>query len=161
MNVVHLILGEGKDLTIWQMSARAFIVFVLGLILIKLSGRRSFGMQMPFDNVIVILLGAILSRAVVGASPFLPVIAASLVIVLLHRLCAWIGLYNKPFGRIIKGNQRILYDKGELNYKNMTKGLISFEDLMEGVRESANLDSLDEVETVYMDRTGRISVIKK
>jgi uncharacterized membrane protein YcaP (DUF421 family) len=161
MNFIYLVFGEGKDLTFWQMGARALIIFIIGLMLIKLSGRRSFGMQMSFDNVIVILLGAILSRAVVGVSPFVPVIFASLVIVLLHRLCAWGGIYSKAFGKLIKGDQMILYENGELNQKNMKIGMISLHDLMEGMRENSNLESFDQVKTIYLDRNGKISVIKK
>jgi hypothetical protein len=45
---------------------------------------RSFGGRTALDNIIVILLGALLSRAIVGASGFFPLIASSFVIVIIH-----------------------------------------------------------------------------
>jgi uncharacterized membrane protein YcaP (DUF421 family) len=161
MDFLRIIWGEGKELTFYQMSLRALVVFILGLILVRLSGRRSFGMKMPFDNVIVILLGAILSRAVTGASPFIPVICASAVIVLLHRLCAWIALYHHGFGKLIKGREEVLYADGKINHESMKDVLVSEKDLIEGIHINANIDSLEQVDKVYLERDGQISVVKK
>jgi hypothetical protein len=77
MRIIDQIFGVGKDLTTLQMMSRTLIVFLLAGILIRLAGRRSFGLHAPLDNIITIMLGAVLSRAIVGASPFLPVIASS------------------------------------------------------------------------------------
>jgi uncharacterized membrane protein YcaP (DUF421 family) len=116
---------------------------------------------MPFDNVIVILLGAILSRAVVGASPFIPTICASLVIVLLHRLFAIIAMYSHGFGKLIKGEERVLYENGKLNDPHMRSGLISKRDLIEGLHLNGNIDTLDDAKSVFLERNGEISVVKK
>jgi len=66
IELIHLVFGEGSDLEIWQMSMRGAVVFVVALVLIRASGRRSFGQHSPFDACITVLLGAVLSRAVVG-----------------------------------------------------------------------------------------------
>jgi hypothetical protein len=43
------------------------------------AGLRTFAKQSTFDNIIVILLGAVLARGVVGASPFWSTVGASVV----------------------------------------------------------------------------------
>lgn len=161
MEIIDKLFGHGEDLNILQMCMRAAVMFIVALILIRFSGRRSFGMRMPFDNVIAILLGAILSRAVTGASPFLHVIAASTVIVVLHRFCAWIALYSDGFGRLIKGEPKILYERGKLNKEDMNHCLISHKDLQEGIRINANIDDVSDAESIYAERNGQISVVKK
>ncbi|HEY5535494.1 MAG TPA: hypothetical protein VIL99_11265, partial [Ignavibacteria bacterium] len=80
MNWFYQLIGEGNDPNPYQMAIRAFIVFIIALVFLRLSGRRTFGMFSPFDNVISVLLGAVLSRAVIGASPFFSTIIAALVI---------------------------------------------------------------------------------
>lgn len=153
--------GEGKELEWWHMCSRAVVIFLLMILLLRLSGRRSFGMKSPFDNTVVFLLGAILSRAVTGASPFVPTVAASLVIVLLHRLCAWLSLKSHSFGRLIKGEPIILYEGGKMNRHNMERSLISEHDLKEGLRNAINSDKLEEAETIILERDGDISAVKK
>lgn len=39
--------GDGPELTFWQMAARAAAVFVIALVLVRVSGRRSFGQHSP------------------------------------------------------------------------------------------------------------------
>lgn len=153
--------GSGENLGCLQMGARAFVIFLLAIVLIRLSGRRSFGMRSAFDNTIAILLGAILARTVVGASPFLPTLCACLVLVVMHRLFAWISLYSHSFGKLIKGQPIPLYKDGKLLEENMSRSLISEHDLRAGLREAINSERLDEVDTVLLDRDGRISVIVK
>ncbi len=161
MNDLREIFGQGTHLTILQMCMRAGLMFFITLILLRLSGKRAFGMRMPFDNVITILLGAILSRAVVGASPFIATVCGATVIVILYRLCAWISLYNDAFGTLIKGSSKILYENEKLNDKNMKNAMITEKDLMEGIRENSNLESKEKAEKVYVERNGSISVVKK
>jgi uncharacterized membrane protein YcaP (DUF421 family) len=152
--------GQGKDLNTLQMCSRGTIVFLVALALIRIAGRRSFGLRMPLDNIITILLGAILSRAVVGASPFLPVVICSFVIVSLHRFLSWLIIKSERLGRIIEGKKFLLFDNGVFIKNEMEKGLTSQEDIMQGVRKSALTEDMTQIEKVYMERNGDISPLK-
>ena len=161
METLIAIFGEGRNLTALQMSCRGIVVFFIALILIRISGRRSFGVRTPFDNIIVILLGAILSRAVVGASEFVPVVICCFVLVLLHRLFGWLVSHYKLFSKWVEGNKIILYEGGKFHKANMRRGLLAEEDVLEGVRRAALTDDLKKIDKVYMERNGEISAIRK
>jgi uncharacterized membrane protein YcaP (DUF421 family) len=161
MDLIIKIFGEGKDLNALQMSSRGIVVFIVALILIRISGRRSFGIRTPLDNIIVILLGAIMSRSVVGASDFVPVIVCCFVIVLLHRLFGWLIANSKRFSRIVEGQKIELYKDGQYIDDHMKRALVCKEDLMQGVRKSALTENMDEIEKVYIERNGDISAIRK
>jgi uncharacterized membrane protein YcaP (DUF421 family) len=160
MNIIELF-GEGKDLTPIQMSLRAIVIFIMALIFIRVSGSRSFGIKTPFDNVINILLGAILSRAVVGASPFIATVCASFSIVLIHRIFAWICVYNNFFGKLVKGEPKILYKDGTLIIKNMKHCSVSEKDLTEAIRIKAGKNSLSDIKQACLERNGEISIVPK
>lgn len=160
-DILLTLFGEGKDLNTLQMCCRSIIVFFIALILIRISGRRSFGARTSFDNIIAILLGAVLSRTVVGASPFIPVVCSCLCIVLLHRLVGWFIAGSPRLARIIEGNKLLLYEKGEFIQPNMSRALVCREDILQGVRGSALTEDLGKIERIYMERNGRITTIKK
>jgi len=86
---INEIFGSGEELAPLQMAARAFIMFFIALLLIRIAGMRIFGIKTAFDNILVIMLGAILSRGVVGASPFFSTIAAATAMILIHKILAW------------------------------------------------------------------------
>lgn len=161
MDTIIKIFGEGKDLNALQMSSRGIIMFMIALVLIRISGRRSFGVRSPLDNIITISLGAVMSRAIVGASDFVPVVVCCFVIVLMHRLTGMLIAYYKNFGRFIEGEKILLYDNGEFLADNMKKALVCQEDLMQGVRKSALTEDMNKIEKVFMERNGDISAIRK
>lgn len=161
METITQLFGEGENQTVLQMSLRAVVIFIITLILLRIAGRRSFGMKSPFDNIIVILLGAILSRALVGASEFLPTVASATVIAVLHRLGAWVGTLNFRFGVLIKGQKIVLFDQGKLDHENMRRALISESDLYTSLRNTMNVETFDSIERAYMENNGRISFVRK
>src|SRR6266496_5851535 len=158
---INELFGRGEDLTALQMAVRSFIMFFIALALIRLGGMRIFGKRTAFDNILVIMLGAILARGVVGASPFFSAVAAAAVMVVVHKILAFLAMRHVWVGMIVKGYRRSLYKNGQFNLKNMRITSISKDDLMEGVRFEINRSDLDGVKEVYIEKNGQISVVKK
>ena len=161
MNTLDQLFGHGEQLTPLQMGFRAFIMFFIALLLIRIAGMRTFGKNSAFDTIIGIMLGAVLSRAVIGASPFLSTIAAGFVMVALHRVIAWISVTQEWLGKIVKGKSQPLYKNGKIQWRNMKTTGVSENDLMEGVRMEGKVKTLGEIEEAQMERNGEISIIKK
>jgi uncharacterized membrane protein YcaP (DUF421 family) len=161
MDFIHTFFGEGKDLNSLQMCCRAIVSFFITLVFIRIAGIRTFGKKTAFDNVIVIMLGSIFSRVVVGASAFVPTTLACLAFVLVHRLLAWISLYSDAVGWLVKGEASSLYADGQRNEKNMRAARISEKDLRESVRQKINEDSFEHVKEVIQERNGEVSVVRK
>lgn len=155
------LIGTSEELTAIQMSSRALIIFMLAYALLRISGRRSFRLHSPLDNVITILLGAVLSRAVVGASPFVPVVAASSTIVLLHRVLAWVTSIFPGTGRLFSGQKILLYNEGRFLAHNLKKGLVNKEEIMHRVRSIRQSNDLSKIDSIYMEKDGEITVINK
>lgn len=158
---INEIFGNGESLSPLQMAARAFVMFFIALLLIRLAGMRIFGIKTAFDNIIVIMLGAILTRGVVGASPFFSTVAAAGALIIVHKVFAWLAMKHVWVGKIVKGYRHCLFYKGEISEKNLRKTSISKDDLMEGVRREIHQNSLADVEQIFIEKTGEISVVKK
>jgi uncharacterized membrane protein YcaP (DUF421 family) len=144
-----------------QMSCRAALMFVLLLAMIRVGGARIFGKKSSFDNVVVILLGAIAARGVVGASPFGATVAASAVIVLLHRIIALLVVKLPAVSRLLKGRPVVLYREGRVLHEQLLRTTIGEDELMESLRLETRQASLDAIEEARLETNGRISFLVK
>lgn len=158
MELIALIFGDDSHLTAAQMSARAAVVFVITLALIRISGRRSFGQRTPFDAATTVLLGAVLSRGVVGASPFAATVGAAAVLVLLHRLVGWLSVRSDRFDVFVNGRERVLVSEGRKDPKALGSALITERDLEEAVRRKLGRVDLAAVRSATLERDGEISL---
>jgi uncharacterized membrane protein YcaP (DUF421 family) len=161
MNIIHYFFGEGSNLTMLQMSMRAFSMFIVMLVLIRVAGMRTFAKKSPFDNIVVIMLGAVLARGVVGVSPFLSTITASVVMVIMHRIIAWLSVKSRKFEKLVKGSYIKLYHDGALIGNNLERTGMSENDLHESLRLETKKLTLAEIDTAFMETNGRISFILK
>lgn len=144
-----------------QMAARAALVFFLALAYVRTGGLRMLGRQSAYDSLTALMLGAILGKAVVSQESFLGTLLAALVIMILHRLVAWITFKSSRAGSILKGKSIILYKNNKPVFENLNRVHITERDLQEAVRKNLNMDDMKHVKEIYMDRSGELSVIKK
>lgn len=161
MEIINELFGHGSDLNALQMSIRALITFFVALALIRFSGMRIFGIKSAFDTCIIIMLGAVLARGVVGASPFIPTIAASTALIVIHKIIAAISVSNQFISHLVKGKPLSLYKSGTVNSKNLKRCSLSYGDIMEEIRLTLNQNTMENIDEIFMERTGKISMIKK
>jgi uncharacterized membrane protein YcaP (DUF421 family) len=161
MESLTRIWGVDEHLTPLELAARAAVMFFIALILVRISGMRAFGKGNAYDTIITILIGGILSRGVIGATPFLSTVAGGLVIVLLHRSIAWATLRSIRFSKLVSGKKVLLYEHGHFIAKNLDKAFVTEDDVMEELRIKVQLGNLDSIDKVYYEKTGEIGFVKK
>lgn len=152
--------GHGDELAALPMSIRAFSMFLLLLLEVRLAGARSFGRKSSFDNVVAILLGAIAARGVVGASPFGSTVVACAVIVAVHRGLARLCVSHPRLASLVEGEPVPLYVRGRILHDKLKLTTISEADLLESHRLETQSAVLSTREEAFMERDGRISFVR-
>lgn len=156
---VDTVFGHGKDLNVLQMSARALVIFFVALVLVRLGGMRAFGRRSSFDTVILVGFGAVITRAIYGASPAIPIIAASAVLVIVHRVVAMLTARVPVLERLVKGRTQVLYRDGELDERTMRRAGISATDLDEAARGRARIASRSDAHEIRLETSGELTVV--
>ncbi len=144
-----------------QLILRAIITYIVALAIIRIGKRRFMGSYTTFDILLGFIVGSILSRAITGAVRFIDAVLVVGVLMILHWVIAAISYYSEYFGEIIKDEPRKLIVDGEIVEDALQKSKIGKNDLMQALREEANLESPEEVKTAYLERDGNITVIPK
>lgn len=154
-------LGIGADdLTWYQMAARAFIMYVAALVMVRLGEKRFLGKNTAFDVILGIILGSVASRAINGSAALVATIVAGFVLVGLHWLMAFISFRSDRFGDIVKGSKRLIVEDGAILWDAMRKSNFSNQDLMSQIRTEANVEDVETVKKAYLERSGEVSVIQ-
>jgi uncharacterized membrane protein YcaP (DUF421 family) len=152
---------EQQELSLSQMALRAVVVYVFGVIMVRLGEKRFIGKFSAFDVIMGIMLGSIISRAITTASGFIPTLAAAFVLIGMHYAFALLAYRFDWFGDLVKGSARTLVLDGEIQWDAMRHGHISEKDLKSALRENAKLDDVSRVRRALLERSGNISAILK
>jgi uncharacterized membrane protein YcaP (DUF421 family) len=153
--------GKATELTTLQISLRAFIIFVVGLCIVRIGDRRSLAQKTAFDAIFIVLIGSMLSRAINGTGPFFTTIAASIVLMVVHRACAFGACKSHGFGTLLKGQSVTLVRDGKIDRAEMRRSLVSDHDFEEDLRLDAKTEDVSTIALARLERSGDISFIKK
>ena len=108
------IFGSGPDLAWYQECARAVLIFLYGLALVRIAGRRIFGKWSALDIVVSIIIGSNLSRALTGGAQLWGTLAATTLLVALHWVLARLVVASPGFSRIVEGRPAELARHGTI-----------------------------------------------
>lgn len=163
LNCFEALLGLGvqpQDLTFVQISLRGVIIFLATLMMVRFGHKRSLAHKTPFDAVLLVILAAVLSRAINGSAPFLATIGGGVVLVVLHRLFAHLAYHSHRFGILVKGTPDTIVRDGECDLRMMGRNHVSMHDLEEDMRLHAHTDDLSKIRLARVERSGDISFIR-
>ena len=163
-NFVRPLLGLGaepQDLTFVQISLRGVVVFLATLVMIRLGHKRSLSRKTAFDAVLIVILASVLSRAINGSAAFFATLGGGLVLVLLHRLLAFIAYHSHWFGCLIKGESEVIVEDGNFVWRTMRRNHISMHDINEDIRLGLHADDISKVKKARVERSGDVSFICK
>lgn len=162
MEIINDIFGlHIEHLSALQMVARAVVVFIVGLVLIRCAGVRTLGRMTAFDQLTLLVVGSILGRSVISGQNFFGALLASLIIILLQRVVGWLTYRSKRLGSIMKGEPILLMRDGKLLEDNMASTLVTEEDVDEALRNHLHAADDKGVKDIYLERSGHISFIKE
>ena len=147
------------DVDSLQMGLRTVLIYAFTLLLVRLGSKRFLAEATAFDVIVGIMLGSVMSRAINGSAPFLPSLAAGVVLVGVHWLLGLLSSRISWFGPVIKGNPVLLIKDGEIQEAGMRRVGLSRHDLEQGLRLQAQHDDPSRVKLAYMERNGSISVL--
>ena len=153
--------GKATELTVLNISLRCFIIFVVGLALVRIGDRRSLAQKTAFDAIFIVLIGSMLSRAINGTAPFFITIAGGIALMIIHRIFAFGACKSHAFGKLIKGTPVTLVRNGEIDWEKMKHNLVSKHDFEEDLRLDAKTEDVSSIQLARLERSGDISFIKK
>ena len=145
----------------WHFVLRAVVIYVMVMLLVRMSGKHTIGQFTTFDLVLVILIGNAVQNGINGGDNSLTgaaIMATTLVV--LNYLVAVATARNRPLEKLVEGVPVVLARNGKLFKSVLLRELVSTSDFDEALRLNG-VESLDEVQLALLETNGSISVISK
>jgi uncharacterized membrane protein YcaP (DUF421 family) len=133
-------------------------VFVYGLGLIRVSGRRTFGKWSALDVIVSVTAGSALSRALTGNAALGGTLAAVTVLIALHWLMAHGVARSRALSCIAEGRPVVLGCGGTLDERARLRHAVSLADIEEALHRRG-LDELPQKGRVTLEPNGTINAV--
>lgn len=159
MTSIDALFGTGPKLGWGQECARALLVFVYGLVVIRVAGRRIFGSWAAVDIIVSIVVGSSLSRAITGGADLVGTLAAMTALIALHRLLSVAAARWPAVSRLIEGLPVVLARDGRVLGACMVAHAVSHPDLHEAMRR-VGVEEVRGTKEITLEPSGNITVVK-
>lgn len=143
----------------WVFVFRAAVIYLLVMLLVRLSGKRAVGQFTPFDLVLLILLGNAVQNGLNGGDNSL--LGAGILAVCLIALnygVAFVAARSPRARAIIEGKAVVLARDGKVFRDVLRRELVSNADFLEAMRETG-CSEIERIRVATLETNGRISIV--
>jgi uncharacterized membrane protein YcaP (DUF421 family) len=145
----------------WEFVLRATAVYVVVLVMVRLSGKRTVGQFTPFDLLVVVLLGTAVQNSLIGEDTSLLgglILAATLLG--LNWVVGKLSSHSRRFDELVEGKPVILVRHGHLFRDELARQSLSEHDFAIA-RRSAGYATLPEIALAVLESSGEITFIRR
>jgi uncharacterized membrane protein YcaP (DUF421 family) len=139
---------------------RTFVIYLIVLIGVRLSGKREVGQMTPFDLTLLLLISNSVQNAMTGPdNSLIGGIAAAMTLLLMNYVIAELSGANRRFRKFVQGQPSLLIHDGQVITAHMAKEHVSMDELERALREHG-INSYHEVALGVLEVDGSISCLK-
>ncbi|MDB6452999.1 DUF421 domain-containing protein [Falsirhodobacter sp. 20TX0035] len=141
---------------------RGLAVYVVLLIVARLSGRRTLAQATPFDFVLLLIIAETTQQALLGDD--FSIVNAFVLIVTLFTTDVLLAFAKGRSARLalwLDGAPTVLVSNGKIDAEALRRARVSVSDVLEAARAQQGVASLDRIDAAVLETSGGISIILK
>ena len=145
----------------WQFILRAFVIYAMVMLLVRISGKRAVGQFTPFDLILLILVGNAVQNGINGGDNSLT--GAAIMAVTLFALNYVVAFWTSRSRRVevlVEGVRVVLARDGKVFESVLRRELVSSADFEEALR-THGVEGVEDVHLALLETNGTISVMAK
>lgn len=144
----------------WELVARAAMVYLVLMLMVRLSGKRTMGQFTPFDLLVVMLLSEGVSNALSGGDSSVAggmIVAGTLV--LLNLAFAMANARSRQVEAVIEGTPILVGRDGQVFHDVLKREHVGVGEMEKSLREADC--ELKNLKCAFLETDGTISILKR
>lgn len=141
---------------------RAVAVYLVLLVVTRLSGRRTMAEVTAFDFVLLLIIAETTDQALLGDD--FSVTNGLIVIVTLAAVdvgLSYVKSWSPRLALVIDGAPSVLVSDGVVDWATLRRARVDIGDVLESARDKHGLKRLDQIDCAVLEVGGGISIIPK
>ncbi|WP_050182435.1 DUF421 domain-containing protein [Domibacillus robiginosus] len=138
----------------WNIVWKSVLIIVVGVLLLRLAGRKSISQMTISQTVIMISIGSLLIQPVSGKNLWGTFAVAALLIITLIIL-EYVQVKWDAVESFLTGRSKVVIENGKLNEKNLKKMRFSVDKLEMHLRQSG-IESIKDVQWATLEPSGQL-----
>ncbi len=141
-----------------EVAIRSTVMFLVLLVVLKLTGKRGIKQLSVFETVIIISLGSAAGDPMFYEDVGLvPAIGVFLMVLILYRLVTWLTGKSPWFEKLVEGKTECLVENGKFSPSKFERESLSQDEFFTELRLKS-IEHLGQVKQAYLETTGDVSV---
>ena len=141
---------------------RGFAIYVVLLVVLRLSGRRTLAQMTPFDLVLLLIIAETTQQALLGDD--FSITNAFVLIVTLFGIDIALSYLKKGhdgLALLIDGTPTILVSHGQPDRRALVRARVSLDDVLKAARIQQGLEGVGQIKFAVLEASGEISIVPK
>ena len=145
----------------WEFIARAIIVYIFLIVLLRITGKRQVGQLAPFDLVLLLVLSNAVQNSMTGGdNSVIGGLICALTLVGANWLIGYTTYKSKRLEVLVEGRPQVLIHDGHL-YRDVMKREKLTQHELDAALRAAGCATIMEVHFAVIENNGQISVRRK
>jgi len=141
---------------------RGAAVYLILLVIMRLSGRRTLAQMTPFDFILLLIIAETTQQALLGDDFSI----TNAVVLIITLIAIDIGLsylkqWSPTAARLLEGVPTVLIRDGKVDQRALDRSRVDVDDILVSARQNQGLESVDDIKHAVLETDSGISVIPK
>jgi len=142
----------------WEFIARATVVYIFLLVILRVTGKRQVGQLAPFDLVLLLVLSNAVQNSMNGGDNTVTGgVISAVTLVALNWLLGYATYRSKKIGRFVEGRPQVIVHNGHV-YRDVMQHERLTQDELDAAIRLAGCASIHDVHFAILENNGQISV---
>ncbi|MDT9598707.1 DUF421 domain-containing protein [Sphingosinicella rhizophila] len=141
---------------------RGVAIYILVLIVIRISGRRTMAQMTPFDLVLLLIIAETTQQGLLGDD--FSITNSAILIVTLFSLdiaLSYVKQFFPAVDKFVDGRPTLLIANGKPDEEALQWSRVGMDDVMSAARAQHGLERLEQVKHAILETDGNLSIIPK
>ena len=141
---------------------RGITVYLVLLIIFRISGKRSLAQTTPFDLILTLIISEAIQQAMLdGDDSLTNGVLLVITLVGFDILMSIVKHRSERIAKLLEGTPVVVREGGETNQRYLNLERVDESDIIQAGREMHGLKTLDEIDYAVLEQSGRITVVPR